>query len=69
MKILVCSLALMGMLGCKAFHADNQMAVGEWKIELQTPPCDSAHNLQVIWPKESGAPMSVECDSMPVPAK
>jgi hypothetical protein len=46
-----------------AWHADPQFAAGEWKIEIQTPPCE---NLQVIWPKESGAPLTVECDLMPV---
>lgn len=45
---------------------DRQVAAGEWKIEMQTPPCDSVHNLQVIWPQESGAPLTVECDQMPV---
>lgn len=51
------------------FHADPQYAAGEWKIQVQTPPCDSVHNVQVIWPKESGAPITIECDQMPVPTK
>lgn len=48
---------------------DPQVAGGEWKIEIQTPPCDSVKNLQVIWPERSGEPMTVECDSMPVAEK
>jgi len=60
---------LLGLAGCKHWTTDNQVAAGEWKIELQTPPCDNVHNLQVIWPKHSGEPMTVECDSMPVPEK
>lgn len=46
----------------RRWHTDPRMAAGEWKIEIQTPPCDNEKNLQVIWPKESGAPMTVECD-------
>jgi len=45
---------------------EPQFAAGEWKIEVQTPPCDSVHNVQVIYPKESGAPITIECDAMPV---
>jgi hypothetical protein len=52
-----------------AWHTDPQFAAGEWKIEVQTPPCDSVHNVQVIYPKESGAPITIECDSMPVPTR
>lgn len=48
------------------WNHDNQVAAGEWKIELQTPPCDSIHNLQVIWPAHSGEPATIECDLMPV---
>lgn len=51
------------------WHADNQVAVGEWKIEMQTPPCDDVHNLEVIWPKESGQPLSIECNALPVPER
>lgn len=52
-----------------AWHTDPQFAAGEWKIEVQTPPCDSVHNVQVIYPKESGAPITIECDAMPVPTR
>lgn len=45
---------------------DPQFAAGEWKIEVQTPPCDAVHNIQVIYPQESGAPIAIECDDMPV---
>ena len=45
---------------------DPELAEGEWSIEAQTPPCSSAHNIQVIYPKESGAPIKIECDRMPV---
>lgn len=48
------------------FTTDPQVAAGEWKVELQTPPCESYKNIQVIYPKESGAPITVECDLMPV---
>lgn len=52
------------------FHIqDRQVAAGEWKIEVQTPPCDSYKNIQVIYPKESGAPITIECDLMPVGEK
>lgn len=52
-----------------SWHTDNRMAAGEWRIEVQTPPCDGAKNIQVIYPKESGAPITIECDLMPVPEK
>lgn len=68
--------ALAGLLGAGVVLTehhqgvvDAQVAAGEWKVEIQTPPCDNVHNLQVIWPKESGSPMTVECDSMPVVEK
>lgn len=51
------------------WHKDSHYASGEWKVQMQTPPCDSVHNIQVIYPKESGAPITIECDSMPVPTK
>ena len=53
------------LAGCGG-HKDNQVAAGEWKIEVQTPPCDSPKNLQVIWPKQSGYPLTIECDSLTV---
>ena len=56
----------MGVKSNSTWHSDSQVAEGEWKIEMQTPPCDNVHNLQVIWPKESGYPMTIECDKMPV---
>lgn len=48
---------------------DPQVAQGEWKIQVQVPPCDGYRNLQVIWPKEPGAPITIECDAMPVKTK
>ena len=53
----------------KNYTYEPQYAAGEWKIEVQTPPCDSVHNVQVIYPKESGAPITIECDAMPVGTK
>ena len=52
-----------------AWHTDSRFAAGEWKIEVQTPPCAGAKNLQVIFPKSAGAPLTIECDVMPVPTK
>ena len=69
MKMLLAAILLVMLAGCAKWHTDNQIAAGEWKIEVQTPPCDSAYNVQVIYPKESGAPITIECDLMPVPAK
>ena len=74
MKTIVLSGLLLVVSGCGSWHVDSQMAAGEWKIELQTPPCASdgnnpTHNLQVIWPAHSGEPMTVECDAMPVGEK
>lgn len=49
------------------FHVeDPQVAAGEWKIEIQTPPCASYKNIEVIYPKASGLPMAIECNFMPV---
>jgi hypothetical protein len=62
---LLVAASMMAFAQSHKWVTDNQVAAGEWKIELQTPPCDHK-NLQVIWPKESGAPMTVECDLMPV---
>ena len=62
--------ALPKRLTPKPFTYDPQYAAGEWKIEVHTPPCDKlrngAPNMQVIFPKESGAPITIECDAMPV---
>lgn len=69
MKSAILAAVLLSLTGCSRWVTDSQVAAGEWKIEIQTPPCDSVHNLQVIWPKESGTPLIVECDSMPVPEK
>lgn len=65
---LLCGLPL-AAYAATHWHTDNRMAAGEWKIQVQTPPCDGAKNIQVIYPKESGAPISIECDLMPVAEK
>jgi len=57
------------LYGNRSTHTDPRIASGEWKIEVQTPPCESAKNLQVIWPKEPGAPVTIECNALPVPVK
>ena len=62
-------LAVLGISGCGHWTVDNRVAAGEWKIEVQTPPCDSEKNIQVIYPAESGAPMTIECDALPVAEK
>ena len=62
-------LSILALSGCHHWTVDNQIAAGEWKIEVQTPPCDSYKNIQVIYPKESGAPITIECDLMPVAEK
>jgi hypothetical protein len=68
MKKAILLVALVVVAGCKSKgHIDNQVAAGEWKIEVQTPPCDSAKNIQVIYPRESGSPITIECNLMPVP--
>jgi hypothetical protein len=67
--IVIVGLAGGWLSGCAKWHTDNQVAVGEWKIEIQTPPCDSVYNVQFIYPKESGSPITIECDLMPVPTK
>ena len=69
MKMLLVAILLVMLSGCAKWHTDNQVAVGEWKIEVQAPPCDSVRNIQVIYPKESGAPITIECDLMPVSTK
>jgi len=51
------------------WKTDNQVAAGEWKIQVQTPPCESFENIEVIYPKESGAPITIECNLMPTPTK
>jgi len=48
---------------------DPQVMAGEWRIEIQHQPCDSVHNLEVIWPKDPDGPISIECNLMPVEAK
>lgn len=53
----------------RTWHTDGQYAGGEWKIQVQTPPCDGAKNIQVLYPEQSGMPITIECDSMPVPTK
>lgn len=67
-------ISLIALFVIVAIHSDHytyepQYAQGEWKIEVQTPPCDNVHNVQVIYPKESGAPITIECDAMPVGTK
>jgi hypothetical protein len=66
--LLILSMSAVAYAGTR-WHTDNQVAAGEWKIEVQTPPCDSYKNIQVIYPKESGAPITIECDLMPVAEK
>ena len=61
------AVALVRMHKRPRVSTDPQYAAGEWRIEVQTPPCDSVHNVQVIYPQESGAPLTIECDQMPVP--
>lgn len=51
------------------YHYDNRVAAGEWHIEVQTPPCDGVGNIQVIYPQQSGYPIEIECDQMPVGEK
>ena len=68
--IALVSLAVLSLAGCKQHWAiDTQYAAGEWKIEVQTPPCDSYKNIRVIYPAQSGAPITIECDLMPVATK
>ena len=45
---------------------DPQVAAGEWTIQLQTPPCDSVHNVQVILPEQPAGVLTVECNLLPV---
>lgn len=47
---------------------DNQVAAGEWKIEVQVPPCEEYKNIQVIYPTHEG-PITIECNLMPVKEK
>jgi hypothetical protein len=65
-KMLLASMLLVLSTGCAKWRTDDRIAGGEWKVEVQTPPCDSVHNIQVIYPQESGYPITIECDSMPV---
>jgi hypothetical protein len=68
--IALAALSIFTLSGCKQHWViDTQYAAGEWKIEVQTPPCDSVRNVQVIYPKESGYPITIECDVMPVATK
>lgn len=61
----------------RAWAFDSQTEEGTWKIELQTPPCglkqdihgNNTPDIEVVYPKNSGEPMSVECHSMPVGAR
>lgn len=50
------------------YSHDPQLAAGEWKIEIQTPPCDTK-NLKIVWPKQSGYPATIECSNMEVGEK
>ena len=64
--------ALLSLTACHRSEftpANPQYAAGEWRIEMQTPPCETGKNLQVVWPGEPGAPMTIECDLMPVAEK
>ena len=76
--IVVSLIVLFIVVGVAGTHAkpytyEPQYAEGEWKIEVQTPPCDKlpngAPNMEVIYPKESGAPITIECNAMPVGTK
>ena len=75
--IVAAILAVMGLtllmlwtrLEAADWHKDPQFAAGEWSIQVQTPPCDDVHNIQVIYPKHSGEPITIECDQMTVNTK
>lgn len=69
----IAALLLMGIFNWSnkfmdRYSHDPQLAAGEWKIEIQTPPCDTK-NLRVIWPKQSGYPATIECSNMEVGEK
>jgi hypothetical protein len=69
--------SLCGILACriilareiKSYTYDGRMAVGEWMIQVQTPPCEGVGHIQVIYPQQDGYPIEVECDQMPVGEK
>lgn len=60
----------LSLVGCKGKFQiqDRQVAAGEWLIEVQTPPCDPKA-IQVDYPAESGTPITIKCNSMPVAAR
>lgn len=51
------------------WRVDDQVAAGEWRVEVQVPPCESYKNIQVIYPSQQGAPITIECDLMQVRTK
>lgn len=61
--------AVEALLQRSDWHNEPQLAAGEWSIELQHPPCDSVHNIEVIFPKDGDSPIKIECNQMPVKTK
>lgn len=55
--------------GQHPWRTSSRIAAGEWRIEVQTPPCDGARNLEVIYPHHPGDPIAIECNDMPVPTR
>lgn len=47
-----------------ADHLGSVEPRGEWRIEVRTPPCDSVHHMEVIYPKKSGSPVLIECKTV-----
>lgn len=69
-SVIVAGIGAGVLAGHSKWVVDSQVAAGEWKIEMQAPPCDDVtHNVQVLFPKRSGEPITIECDAMPVGEK
>ena len=70
---MVCCACVFGsagfLLANKSFQMDSQVASGEWKVQVQVPPCDNVRNLQVVFPHDLGGPITIECNNMPVGTK
>jgi hypothetical protein len=41
----------------------RQQPNGEWQMFVFGPPCASAQNMQVIYPKDKTQPIEIECDN------
>ena len=58
-------LTLLALSGCRQWTADSRIAEGDWKVEIEVPPCNPAH-MRLVVPSDIGGPAMIVCDAATV---